>query len=157
MDLLPDRLAWFIAGPLIGLLVVALDAVANKHLGVTTSYMNAMTFARSPRMAEMWRVWFFGGLIVGSLLATFLRGIPSPSLNYGALGDLLPIAAIVPILLVAGVLMGFGARWGGGCTSGHGITGTAILSPGALVGTVTFVGIAIGLTLIIHLITGGAL
>ncbi len=157
MDILPDRLAWYIAGPLIGILAVALYAVANKHLGITTSYMHVVTFTRSPRMAEMWRVWFFGGLIVGSLLATFLRDSPSANLNYGALGDLLPIAAIVPVLFVAGVLMGFGARWGGGCTSGHGITGAAILSPGAMVGAATFVGTAIGLTMLMHLITGGSL
>ena len=157
MDFLPDRLPWFVSGPLIGLLAVALYAVANKHLGITTSYIQVVTFARSPRMAEMWRVWFFGGLVVGSLVATFLQGGPSLTLNYGALGDLLPIAAIIPVLFVAGVLMGFGARWGGACTSGHGITGAAILSPGALVGTITFVGSAIGLTMIMHLITGGAL
>ena len=157
MELLPDRLAWFIAGPSIGLLTVALYAVANKHLGVTGCYVQVMTFVRSPRMAEMWRVWFFGGLVAGSLLAAFLRGGPSPNLNYGALADLLPIAAIVPVLFVAGVLMGFGARWGGGCTSGHGIAGAAILSRGALVGIVTIMASAIGLTLIVHLITGGAL
>ena len=116
-----------------------------------------MTFVRSPRMAEMWRVWFFGGLVAGSLLATFLRGSPSANLNYGALADLLPIAAIVPVLFVAGVLMGFGARWGGGCTSGHGITGAAILSPGGLVGAATLVGTAIGVTMVMHLITGGSL
>ena len=34
MDVLPDRLAWFIGGPIIGLLTVALYAVANKHLDV---------------------------------------------------------------------------------------------------------------------------
>ena len=157
MDLLPDRLPWFVSGPLIGLLVVALYAVANKHLGISTAYMQVVTFARSPQKAEMWRVWFFGGLVVGSLLATFLRGGFSLGLSYGALGDLLPIAAIVPVLFVAGVIMGFGARWGGGCTSGHGITGAAILSPGAMVGIATIMGTAIGLTIIIHLITGGAL
>ena len=157
MDILPDRLAWFIGGPIIGLLTVALYAVANKHLGVTTSYLQVMTFVRSPRMAEMWRVWFFGGLVVGSLVVIFLRGGPSSNFNYGALGDLLPIAAIVPVLFVAGLLMGFGARWGGGCTSGHGIGGAAILSRGALVGIVTIMGAAIGLTLIMHLITGGDL
>ena len=153
MDILPDRLAWFVSGPIIGLLVVALYAVANKHLGITTSYMQVVTFARSPRMAEMWRVWFFGGLVVGSLLATFLRGGPSAGLSYGALGDLLPIAAIVPVLFVAGVLMGFGARWGGGCTSGHGITGAAILSPGAMVAVGTFMATAIVLTMIDSLVT----
>ncbi len=157
MELLPDRLAWFIGGPLIGLLTVALYAVANKHLGVTTSYLQVMTFVRSPRTAEMWRVWFFAGLVGGSLIAVFLRGGPSPNLTYGALSNLLPIAAIVPVLFVGGMLMGFGARWGGGCTSGHGISGAAILSRGALVGIVTIMGAAIGLTLIIHLITGGSL
>ena len=157
MDLLPDRLPWFIAGPIIGLLTVALYAVANKHLGVTTSYLQVMTFVRSPRMAEMWRVWFFGGLVVGSLLAALLRGGPSPSLSYGVLSDLLPIAVLVPALFAGGLLMGFGARWGGGCTSGHGIGGMAILSRGAIVGIATIIGTAIGLTLILHLITGGAL
>ena len=39
MELLPERLAWYIGGPIIGLLVVALYAVATKHLGVTTSYL----------------------------------------------------------------------------------------------------------------------
>ena len=157
MDILPDRLSWFIGSPIIGLLTVALYAVANKHLGVTTSHLQVMTFVRSPRMAEMWRVWFFSGLVVGSLVAIFLRGGPSSNFNYGALGDLLPIVAIVPVLFVAGLLMGFGARWGGGCTSGHGIGGAAILSRGALVGIVTIMGAAIGLTLIMHLITGGDL
>ena len=61
MELLPDRLAWYIGGPLIGLLTMALYAVANKHLGVTTSYMQVVTFVRSPRMAEMWRVWSSAG------------------------------------------------------------------------------------------------
>ena len=157
MDILPDRLDWFIAGPIIGLLTVALYAVANKHLGVTTSYLQVMTFVRSPRTAEMWRVWFFGGLVLGALVAVFLRGGPSANLDYGALSDQLPIAANVPVLFVAGLLMGFGARWGGGCTSGHGIGGAAILSRGALVGIVTIMVAAIGLTLIMHLITGGSL
>jgi len=70
--------------------MVALYAVANKHLGVTTSYLQVMTFVRSPRTAEMWRVWFFAGLVGGSLIAAFLKGSPSPNLTYGALGDLPP-------------------------------------------------------------------
>ena len=157
MDLLPDRLPWFIAGPFIGLLTVALYAVANKHLGVTTAYLEVMTFLRSPRKAEMWRVWFFIGGFVGTLLAALLRGGPSPNLDYGALSALLPIAVLVPVLFVGGLVMGFGARWGGGCTSGHGIAGIAILSRGAIVGIAAIVGAAIAWTLILHLITGGTL
>ena len=153
MDILPERLAWFIGGPIIGLLTIVLYAIANKHLGVTTSYLQVMTFVRSPRMAEMWRVWFFAGIVGGSVIAVFLRGGPSGNIDYGALGDFLPLAALVPVLFVAGIFMGFGARWGGGCTSGHGIGGAAVLSRGALVGTVTFMATAISLTLIVHLIT----
>ena len=81
MELLPERLAWYISGPIIGLLVVALYAVANKHLGVTTSYLQVITFVRSPRTAEMWRVWFFAGLVGGALIAAFLKGGPSPNLT----------------------------------------------------------------------------
>jgi len=58
LEILPERLAWFIAGPIIGLLTVALYAVANKHLGVTTSYLQVMTFVRSPRSARCWRPSF---------------------------------------------------------------------------------------------------
>ena len=157
MEILPDRLAWFIAGPSIGVCTVLLYAVANKHLGVTTSYYQMMTFVRSPKMAEMWRGWFFGGLVAGALLAAFLRGGPSANLDYGALGIFLPLGIIIPVLFVGGVFMGFGARWGGGCTSGHGIGGAAILSRGAMVGIATIMGTAIALTLIMHLITGGSL
>ena len=157
MEILPDRLAWYIAGPSIGLLTVLLYAVANKHLGVTTSYYQMMVFVRSPKMADMWRVWFFGGLVGGAVLATFLKGGPSLNLDYGALGVLLPIGVIVPVLFVGGVLMGFGGRWGGGCTSGHGIGGSAILSKGAMVGIGTIMATAIGLTWILHVVTGGSL
>ena len=157
MELLPDRLPWFIAGPALGLLVFAFYALGNKHLGVTRGYLAVMTWVRQPRGAEMWRVWFIGGLIVGALLAAFLQGGPSTGLAYGPVGIFLPLAALIPLLFLAGVLMGYGALWSGGCTSGHGLTGTSARSPAAFVATITFMATAIAVTFVIYGLTGGRL
>ena len=157
VQLLPDRVPWFVAGPLIGLLVVGLYAVANKPLGASGAYVNVAAFFRHRRNAEMWRVWYFVGLLAGGLIAALLRGGPSFGLGYGALGRALPLSALIPVLFLAGILMGFGARWAGGCTSGHGLCGTAVRSPGSLVATITFMLTAIAVTMILHIITGGAL
>jgi hypothetical protein len=106
---------------------------------------------------EPWRIWFFVGLAAGACLATLLQGRLSFSLDYGAIGLLLPIGVLLPILFVGGLLMGYGARWAGGCTSGHGISGNASLSPASFAATVTFMASAIGVTFLIHALTGGAL
>ena len=157
MDILPDRIPWFFAGPSLGLLVVVLYALGNKHLGVSGGYMQVMTWIRWPRRAEMWRVWFIGGLVLGSLLLALMRDGLTFGLDYGALGLLLPLAALIPILFLAGVLMGYGALWAGGCTSGRCITGTSARSPAAFVATISFMATAIAVTFIIQLLSGGRL
>ncbi len=156
MDLLPDRLAWYIAGPLMGLTVVGLYALANKPLGATTAYSETLMFFRR-RPFEPWRVSLFAGLISGALLAALSRGGLSWNLDYGRLGDLVPLAALVPLLLGAGLVMGYGARWSGGCTSGHGLRGTSSLSPASLAATGTFMATAVAVTALLRLVTGGDL
>ena len=157
MDLLPDRLPWFIAGPAIGLLVVALYALANKRVGVTQSYAQLAGVVRGVGISEPWRLWWFAGIAAGALVAGLLRDGPRLSVGYGALGAVLPVAALVPLLFVGGLLMGFGARWAGGCTSGHGISGNAGLSPASFVATATFMVTAIVVAFAIHFVTGGIL
>src|SRR6266498_3142825 len=156
-EILPDRLPWFIAGPVIGFCVIALYALANQRMGVTSSYTELGSLVRGRAPAQSWRVWFFVGLAGGAALAGFLRGGPSMGLGYGALGLVLPIAVLIPVLFIGGVLIGFGARWAGGCTSGHGISGTSALSPASMVATGTFMATAVVLTLAVHALTGGAL
>ncbi len=156
MDALPDRLAWYIAGPLMGLTVVALYALANRPLGATTAYAETFSAVRGRRF-EAWRVWFFAGLLGGAFAAAILGEGISFALDYGALGDLVPIAALIPILLGAGFVMGYGARWSGGCTSGHGLRGTSSLSPASLAATATFMATAVAVTGLLHLVTGGDL
>jgi len=157
MDILPDRLAWYIAGPMIGLCVVALYALINQRMGVTTSYQSiAQVLTRRP-VGERWRVWFFLGLVGGSFLAAMLQGGPRLTSSYGALSAVVPLLALVPILFIGGLLSGFGARWSGGCTSGHGISGSSSLSPASIAATMTFVATAIVVTFIVHLASGGDL
>lgn len=156
MDLLPDRLAWYIAGPLMGLCVVGLYVLANRPLGATTAYSETFSFFRR-RAFEPWRVALFAGLVFGALVATVMGPGISPRMSYGELGDLVPLAALIPILLGAGFVMGFGARWSGGCTSGHGLRGTSSLSPASLAATGTFMATAIAITGLLHFVTGGDL
>ncbi|MBI4507519.1 MAG: YeeE/YedE family protein [Chloroflexi bacterium] len=157
MPLLPDRLPWYVAGPLIGLLLIVMYSAANRTIGVSGSYLEVLGFLRRRPSPERWRVWFFGGIFAGALAATALRGGPALGLDYGTLSRALPLAALVPLLFLAGLLMGYGARWAGGCTSGHGICGTSALSPGSFVATATFMAAAVVVTAVLHFVTGGAL
>jgi uncharacterized protein len=156
-QILPDRIPWYIAGPLIGLIVVGFYAVLNRRLGVTTAYSSVAYLVVDRARSEGWRVWYFVGLLAGALVATMLQGGPKLGTGYGALGVVLPLAALVPVLFGAGLLIGYGARWGGGCTSGHGISGNSSLSIASLAATITFMGTAIVVTLLLHAVTGGAL
>ncbi len=156
MEFLPDRLAWYIAGPLMGLCVVALYALANRPLGATTAYSETVRLIRGLRF-DAWRVWLLGGFFAGALVAALLGPGIHFTTNYGAVRDQLPLVAIVPLLIGAGFVMGFGARWSGGCTSGHGLRGSASLSPASLAATGTFMATAIAITAVIHFVTGGDL
>jgi uncharacterized membrane protein YedE/YeeE len=158
MHLLPDQLPWYVAGPGIGLLLVAMYAIGNQHLGISSSYLRtvqAVAWRRAP--AEAWKVRYFIGLLLGALLAALLRGGPTLRPGYEPLLAVVPLALAPIVLFIGGMAMGYGARWAGGCTSGHGISGSASLSPGSIVATLTFMGTAIALTFAFHFLTGGAL
>lgn len=149
-------LPWYIVGPMMGLSVVGLYALANLHLGVTGAYVQFVDGARG-RPIEVWRLWFLGGLLVGALAVALLASSPQFGLDYGALGRLLPLGVLAPVLFVGGVCVGFGARWCGACTSGHALSGCSTRSPGSFVAAMTFFATAVGFTFLLHLVTGGRL
>ncbi len=147
---------WFIAGPLMGLIVAGLYATANKHLGVSGAYVQIIDRARQ-RPIETWRLWFLGGTFAGAAIAALLGGSPQFGLGYGALGEQLSLPALVATLFIGGILIGFGARWAGGCTSGHGLTGCSTRSAGSAVAVAIFMVTAVAMSFLIHWLTGGAL
>ncbi|HEY6931785.1 MAG TPA: YeeE/YedE thiosulfate transporter family protein [Marmoricola sp.] len=151
---IPAQLPWWLAGPGIGLCVVALYALANVKLGVSGGWLQLVFLAQRRPVTEPWRLWFTGGLVAGAFLAAGLGA--GRVTGYGALSRHLPAPVLVVVLLVVGVLIGYGARWAGGCTSGHGISGCSAGSPESFAATATFFAVAIVVTVVVHVLSAGA-
>ena len=144
--MLHHQLPWYIAGPTLGLCVVAVRLLLNARLGVTGGYSAVVE-----RVFD-WRALFLFGLIVGATVFALIAGGPDFH-GYGWLTDTFHGAAqllIAPVLVVAGVLIGFGAKTAGGCTSGNGLSGTSMLSPASFVATATFFATAIVVSFVIE-------
>jgi uncharacterized membrane protein YedE/YeeE len=149
-------LPWYLVGPLMGLSVVGLYALANLHLGVSGAYVQLVDLARR-RPIERWRLWFLAGLLIGAAIVAVLGGNPQLGLGYGVLGQVLPVGGVVLVLFGGGILIGFGARWAGACTSGHAVSGCATRSLGSYLAAMTFFVTAVVVTLLLHGLTAGRL
>ncbi len=157
MDLLPDRLPWFIAGPALGLLVVGLFLIANQPLGASGAYVHTMKAARRHPDRVTWRVWYFAGIAVGGLVAAVLGSGVDLRSGYDSMRGEWATPVVAVVVLAGAIVMGYGARMAGGCTSGHGICGTAQRSPSSWTAMVTFMSTAVLTTAVLRLVTGGGL
>jgi uncharacterized membrane protein YedE/YeeE len=148
MTIFAQPCPWYIAGPLLGLLVAALLWAINKPLGALGGYVDTVQWIDEPVSGPTWRVLFLAGVVVGGALSALASGSYVPMLEYGtfnsAFGPTLGTGGVV--LLAAGALIGYGARVAGGCTSGHGMCGTAMASPASLVATMVFMATAVVVT-----------
>ena len=150
--MLHHQLAWYVAGPVLGLCVVACRALFDGRLGVTGGFSELVSRLSSGSARFDWRGWVLIGIVGGGLLYALLRGGAGFS-GYGWLTETFHGAGqalIGVILLGAGVLIGFGAKTAGGCTSGNGLAGTSMLSPASLAATATFFGTAIVVSFVIE-------
>jgi len=141
---LHPQLAWYVAGPALGLCVIAVRLLFNARLGVTGGYSEIVDRVRHGSLAFDWRAWLLFGVLLGGTLFALAAGGPDFH-GYGWLTRDLDEVLVAPILVIAGVLIGYGAKTAGGCTSGNGLSGTAILSPASLAATATFFGTAIAI------------
>ena len=158
IDLMPDRLAWYVGGPVLGLLIVGLFVIANQPLAASGSYVQTVGLLRRREGVAVWRVWYFVGMFLGGVLVTqVLREGAEVRSGYDALRAAFPLWATVPLVLGGATLLGYGAAMAGGCTSGHGMCGTAQRSPASLAVTATFMATAIATTFLLRIATGGAL
>ena len=135
---------WYIGGPLIGLTVPLLLLLANKQLGISSSFRHIGAIC-TPRAnlpylrnydwrKQGWNLFFVGGILIGAFIASrFLSAEPVHMLPESA--------ATVPgwiKLAFGGVLVGFGTRYANGCTSGHTIMGISLLNPASIIATIFF-------------------
>jgi len=159
---------WYVAGPLIGLIVPLLFLVGNKSFGISSSLRHAcaacipgnIKFFKYDWKKESWNLFFVAGIAVGGFLTMAL--IPNsgdvtvhPKLAADlAAAGISNYAGMVPaelfnweslftlrgvVMMVAGgFLVGFGARYAGGCTSGHAISGIANLQWPSVIATCCF-------------------
>jgi len=159
---------WYIAGPLIGLIVPALLLAGNRTFGISSSLRHicaACIPAKIPFFTydwkkESWNLFFVGGIVIGGFIATYFLSNGS-DVNISAatvttlhkegithFGGLLPkdifdgsrifTARGLIFFALGGFLVGFGTRYAGGCTSGHAIMGIATLQWPSLVATICF-------------------
>lgn len=153
---LHEQLAWYVAGPLLGLCVVSCRALFNARLGITGGYSEIIDRLRHRQLTFDWRGWCVIGVLIGGGAFGLVAGGPDFH-GYGWLTAALPGGArvlIAPILLLAGVLIGAGAKLAGGCTSGNGLSGTALRSPASLAATATFFATAIAVSFLIRAVVG---
>lgn len=159
---------WYVAGPLIGLIVPTLLLIGNKSFGISSSLRHIcaacfpanIKFFKYDWKKEIWNLFFVLGISVGGLLTVYL--IPNnealelnPKLinelsAYGItdFSQLVPIQLFtwanlftlkgILLMVVGGFLVGFGTRYAGGCTSGHAIMGISNLQVPSIIATCCF-------------------
>ncbi|HMT75745.1 MAG TPA: YeeE/YedE thiosulfate transporter family protein [Chitinophagaceae bacterium] len=159
---------WYIAGPLIGLMVPVLLIIGNKSFGISSSlrhicaacFPGRISFFKYDWKKETWNLFLVGGILIGgSIAAQLLTTSPSIQLNpklvkelssYGITDytQLIPTEIFnwpslfslkgLVLIVTGGFLVGFGTRYAGGCTSGHSIMGLSNLQLPSLIATVCF-------------------
>lgn len=167
---MPHPLPWYIAGPLIGLVVPALLLVGNKAFGVSANFRHVCAavapcgiefFGHDWKRLGMWNLTFLAGIFVGATMAGWLAPPGAIHLSPRAIADLqqlgirdftglapreiFSLAALVTLrgfvcIVVGGFLVGFGTAYAGGCTSGHAIAGLADRQLASLVAVCGFFG-----------------
>jgi len=145
--MLHSQLPWFIAGPLLGLCVVATRWLMNERLGVMGGWTDVVHTLAARRLSFGPFGWMLFGLIAGAAGYALIAGGPAFH-GYGWLTDTFSNAVVVFILLACGVLIGVGTKIAGGCTSGNGLSGNAMASPASLVATMTFFATGIAVTVL---------
>ncbi|MDR8391674.1 YeeE/YedE family protein [Aliifodinibius sp. S!AR15-10] len=167
-ELLTEPWPWYIAGPLIGLMLPLLLYIGNRSFGVSSSFRHVCSATLPSKIeyfnynwrASSWNLWLVAGMIIGGFLGGFVFDNPEPiqlatetRQDLAALGisdfdgmipnDLFNLTNLLSVkglivMILGGFLVGFGARYAGGCTSGHAITGMATFQKASLISTVGF-------------------
>jgi uncharacterized membrane protein YedE/YeeE len=168
VEFLKQPWPWWVAGPLIGLVVPALLLMGNKSFGVSSSlrhicaacFPSRIPFFTYQWKKEVWNLFFVAGILAGGFVAGILLNNPHPvqmnphlmaSLQHQGVKDfsgLMPTdvfswqalltARGLIMTIFGGFLVGFGTRYAGGCTSGHAIMGLSNLQWPSLVATICF-------------------
>ncbi len=168
IDFIKQPWPWYVAGPLIGLVIPALLILGNKSFGISSSLRHIcascfpanISFFKYDWKKEVWNLFFVVGILLGGIVVTAFLANPNPiEVNPKLVTELggygiTHYDKLVPedianwqslftlkgflLMVVGGFLVGFGTRYAGGCTSGHAIMGISNLQWPSLVATICF-------------------
>ena len=167
-DLLSRPWPWYVAGPLIGLMVPLLLLIDNKTFGISSTlrqicaacFPGNIPFFHYDWKRERWNLVLAAGILIGGILGGIVFPNPEPVAISAATTAQLQAAGIATqtglhpaeifsfgalltlrgfiFVVVGGFLVGFGTRYAGGCTSGHSIMGMSNLQWPSLIATCCF-------------------
>lgn len=180
MEFIYSPWPWYVAGPLIALIMFAL-LYSGKKFGLSSNLRSMCAMLGAGKhcdffafdwKSQSWNLVFLLGLVIGGFIATTFMGAEGAHISASTIAELEsygivdPGKTIVPIelfgwdkvlttrgliaVVLGGFLVGFGARYTGGCTSGHAISGLSDLQLPSLIAVVGFF---IGGLLIIYFVT----
>lgn len=168
IEFLKQPWPWYVAGPVIGLIVPLLLILGNKHFGISSSlrhvcaacFPGGVKFFTYDWKKEIWNLFFVGGIVLGGIIVAMWLSSPDPVVmapqlaselsGYGVTdyhglipADLFNWESLLSmrgflLMIGGGFLVGFGTRYAGGCTSGHAIMGLSNLQLPSLVATISF-------------------
>ena len=171
---------WYVAGPIIGLMVPLMVWIGNRSFGISSNLRHLCAISQPKSISveffqynwreQNWSLVFAIGAMLGGFLGGVVFANPEPvNLSVEFLTQLaywnIPIGEgflppvlfgfywqSIVIMFLGGVLVGFGTRYASGCTSGHAITG---LSTMQLQSLLAVLGIFAGGMVAAHFITPG--
>jgi uncharacterized membrane protein YedE/YeeE len=168
IELIKQPWPWYVAGPLIGLMVPTLLIVGNKSLGISSSLRHVcaacvpakIPFFNYDWKKEVWNLFFVFGIFLGGIISVMYLKNEAPIVVHAELVNELStygitdFSGLVPLdifnweslgtlrgfvlMVIGGFLVGFGTRYAGGCTSGHAIMGLSTLQLPSLIATISF-------------------
>ncbi len=168
IELIKQPWPWYVAGPIIGLMVPTLLIFGNKTFGISSSLRHIcaacipahIPFFQYDWKKELWNLFFVFGVFIGGIITVlYFKNdadvLVSPALikelsgygisDYSGLvpTDLFNWASLgTPrgfiLMVFGGFMVGFGTRYAGGCTSGHAIMGLSNLQVPSLIATISF-------------------
>jgi uncharacterized membrane protein YedE/YeeE len=167
IEFLSQPWPWYVAGPLIGIVVPALLFLGGKQFGISANlrHMCAMLptkveFFQYDWRSGLWNIVLILGVVVGGFIGATVLGNPDPvAISAATQSDLSALGitdfnGLVPteliswdnlfsgpgliLIVLGGFLVGFGSRYAGGCTSGHAISGLADLQLPSLIAVIGF-------------------
>ena len=168
IEILSKPWPWYVAGPLIGLIVPLLLLIGNKTFGISSSLRHIcaacipanIPFFKYDWKKEAWNLFFVAGILIGGYISMTLLANPNPieinpalveelkQYNITNLDGLVPVDLFnwdnlltmkgFTMIILGGFMVGFGTRYAGGCTSGHAISGISNMQLPSLIATCCF-------------------